>query len=491
MHAPFFAATFRVLLCTLSASVILSCDDDNAHLLPADIYMSAADDVPIFADQLPISGDDAQISGDDAQISGEDSQISGDDITISDDDAQISGDDAQISGDDMTISDDDTPTLDDTSQPTTDILASAWVDGVVGPPFPPRAELLFLPGGGEGPPVITSNNPEEFTGPGLLYGIARASAARGGTSYPLSGDFGVYLHHLNRSGSTKYITILVTNPNPDPVTVSAHGSGYNQTETGGLGLGTSPDFVVSRDWITADYDTVLNTATLESFRPLVVWQKPVNNNAEMDGRFEIHSSAPVYVYVVATDTADINDAVTQSLTDAPGDYRTSGTPPPPFGREAGVYAHDTWKGAWSVAVPAGDTITKRIGFMVNTATGAGFPQIQAFPALTHYDQSAAEAVGMYGNIYDLSVTLTHDNADTNPRQVRVIFASLVTGNISRYWDGAAEVNGQIITLQHTPQSPSTVIQTVTLQPAQSQTVHLRAMVPGLTSIPQALYLESF
>ncbi len=178
----------------------------------------------------------------------------------------------------------------------------------------------------------------------------------------------------------------------------------------------------------------------------------------------------------------------RSRDDAPGDYRVSGTPPPPFGREAGVYAHDTWRGRFDVAVPGRDA---HVGLMVNTATGAGLPQVQAFPALAHYDQSAAEAVGMYGNVYDLDVGLAHDSADTAPRRVRVTFQSLSTGAASRYWDGVATVDGVERDIRHTPGSVATTLGEFTLTPGERVRFRFRAMVPGLTSIPQALVLESY
>jgi hypothetical protein len=142
-----------------------------------------------------------------------------------------------------------------------EVPASSFAPGVLSGP-PSRAELLPLPGGGVGGPVLTSNNPEVFTGDGLLYGNARPSPTRGGAAYPLSGAFGVYLHHLNRSGATRHVALLVTNPNAADVTVTLRGSGYSQTETGGLGLGSSPDYVVSREWILDRPQTVVDGAVL-------------------------------------------------------------------------------------------------------------------------------------------------------------------------------------------------------------------------------------
>lgn len=371
-----------------------------------------------------------------------------------------------------------------------DSAAPAWIAGpLVFSPLPPRSEQLPLPGGGQGDPVFTSNNPEIFQGDGLLFGTGRASPARGGARFAMS-RFGVYLHHINQSGSMKFVSLIVTNPNAAAVTVSARGSGYNQTETGGLGLGSSPDFRVSDEWIQSRPTTAITNMALAPSRPLLIWQKSVNNNAEIDGRFSIDASGPVLAYLVVTSTADLNEVVRQSLLDAPGIIARSGTPPPPFGREAGVYEFDTWRGSIAVDVPTTPT-RARLGWMVNTATGSGHAQVQAFRALVSYDDSAREAVGMYGNVYDLDVTLRCPARGGASCRVRLVFLSHLTAMISRYWDGVALVDGARTVIRHTPASPSTTLGEYTLASGASRAVRFRAMVPGLTSIPQALYAETF
>ena len=353
--------------------------------------------------------------------------------------------------------------------------------------------LLPLPGAGTGGPVLTSNNPELITGSGLLYSNARPSLTRGGQAYTLSGSFGVYLHHLVSTSDARplWVQLVITNPNATPVEVSVRGSGYSQNEVGGLALGASPDYRVSEDWILDTPDVVHENVQIEPGRPFVVWKRVVNHNREVDGRFAMETDAPVYVYVVATEEDDINEAVTLSSgdnrRDAPGDYRISGTPPPDFGREAGVYAFDTWSGTLDVDVPATPSYAS---WMVNTATGQDYSQVQAFPALAHLDGSARESVGMYGNVYDLYIQLRNDGNDGSTRRVRLVFSSLSTANISRYWDGAALVDGNQVHLRHTPAEPSTTLTEIELAPGQTRTVHFQAMVPGLTSISQALSIES-
>jgi hypothetical protein len=195
----------------------------------------------------------------------------------------------------------------------------------------------------------------------------------------------------------------------------------------------------------------------------------------------------VYAYVVATTGTDVNEAITDGLTDAPGIIAVPGAPPPPFGREAGVYAHDTWRAEIRAVVPAGP---RRIAWWIDTATGVGAADVQAFPALTHYDDSAAEATGMYGNVYDLTLRLRHDGADAGVRSVTIALASYAQGAPSRYWDGAARVDGEPVTVRCTPESPVSILAVRELGPGQQREVHIRAMVPGLTSIPEALLVST-
>ncbi len=366
------------------------------------------------------------------------------------------------------------------------VVAEDWSQGLV-PEDMPRGALLPLPGEGAGNPVITSNNPESFTGPGLLLGTARPTQTRGGDTYALAGRFGVYLHHLNNSGEPLWVTVMATNPNPNPVTVEVFGAAWTQDEAGGIGLGISPDYRVSEAWLFGDYRTEILPTEIPSLRPLRVWSGLLNHGREVDGRFDIRATEPVYLYIVASETDDLNDALMRGLEDAPGDYRTAGDPPPPFAREAGVYAHDRWAADFSVGLPQGPA---HVGFMVNTATGAGFSQVQAFPALMHYEGSAQESVGMYGNVYDVRMELVHPGGDTRARNVRVWFASLSQTDVSRYWDGAGRVNNQPIAVRHVPGDVATLLWEGIVSPNERTSVHFEAMVPGLTSIPQALYIET-
>lgn len=368
------------------------------------------------------------------------------------------------------------------------IPASAFSLGIVAS-TPSKTKLLPLPGGGEGEPVLTSNNPEAFTGAGTLYTNARAMPGRGGQPTRLpridGGSFGVYLHHLNASSATRFVGLLVTNPNGAPVTASLEGAGYTQADTGGVALGASPDYRVSRDVVTGTKSTVAQV-TVDPLKGALLWTRPVAAGHEVDARFTVTASAAVNVYVVATDEGTVTSAlaVTQPIREAPGDYRVSGAPAPPFGRAAGVYARDTWRARFDAELPDGE---KNVALMVNTATGGDVSPSQAFPAIVRLDQSAAEAVGMYGNMYDLDIGLR--NGGVRPRRVRIAFHSLGGGSPSRLWDGAARVDDRLVEVRHTPSARTTTLFDEVVHPG-TRRVHFRAMVPGLASIPQALTIET-
>jgi hypothetical protein len=62
---------------------------------------------------------------------------------------------------------------------------------------------------------------------------------------------------------------------------------------------------------------------------------------------------------------------------------------------------------------------------------------------------------MYGNFYDVTLTLRHDGQGAQARRVRVWFTSLVEANISRFWDGKALVDNVPLSITHTPASRAT------------------------------------
>jgi hypothetical protein len=228
--------------------------------------------------------------------------------------------------------------------------------------------------------------------------------------------------------------------------------------------------------------TTIPTTTITPSHAAAVWTGALGDDGYVDGRFALSTSAPAFVYLVVTDGTDPNDAVNLSRTAATGDIHPPGDPPPPFGREAGVYAADTWLGAWTVDVPGAGHY---LGYAVNTATGAGFPQVQAFPPLTRFDDSSAESVGMYGNTYDLAITLA-PGAD-HAANVEVWLATYGGGTPNFWFNGPAEVDGAVLPVWLAPDQRVQRLATVPVGDSPS-TVHVRLPIPGLSSIPLGLFL---
>lgn len=358
---------------------------------------------------------------------------------------------------------------------------AGWSPGRGAPPF---EALLPLPGGGSGVPLVHSNNPEAFAGDGVLY--STSGMAGMGEAHALDGAFGLYLHHINSSTRRKAVSVVVTSASSSRVSVQVDGSAWTQDQTGGLPIGGSPDYRVSEDWVNERGRVSASTA-LEPGASSVAWSAALGTNREVDGRLAIWASGPVYVAVVASpegaSALDYLDVV------EPTPIHRAGTPPPPIGRTAGVFPFDTWSSPIRLVVPPGEA---RIGFAVNTATGTRQvpPDVQAFPATVSRPGCAVELAGMYGVVYDLSVQLAHDGADDRPRTVRLGMRSYGAGAPSRFWDGLALVDGAPVHLLCTPSARDAELGRVTLAPGEERVVRVRAMVPGLTAVPQGLFVES-
>jgi hypothetical protein len=351
---------------------------------------------------------------------------------------------------------------------------SPWHDGGIDP-LPAFDDLLPLPGGAAGVPVFTSNNPETFTSTGFLYQCARTDPLRGGDSWPLEGHFAVYLHHhVDRPGTT-VLQLLVTNPGNAELVVSGAGSAFTNGELP-LARGTGPDYAVAEDLVAETPRTEVPPTPIEPLTGAAVWSASLGDGQYVDGRFALHTSAPAFVYLVAADTADPNEAIALSQTAATGDVHPPGDPPPPYGREAGVYAADTWLAAWTLAVPAASWA----GYALDTALGTGFPQDQAFAALSAFDDSSRESVGNYGDVYDLAVTFEAGPAAAS--QVEVWLVSYGGVGPTFWLNGPVWVDGVVSPLWLAPDEPAQRIATV----AVPGSIHVKLPIPGLASIPFGL-----
>ncbi len=100
--------------------------------------------------------------------------------------------------------------------------------------------------------IYVSNNPEIFKGEGwLMNNAGKACSGRSSSAYPISGTFNLYLFHINQTGRTAYLHVLVSNPSPSTaITVQSKGSIYTNSTYPLTGAGTGPSFKVSENWLT-------------------------------------------------------------------------------------------------------------------------------------------------------------------------------------------------------------------------------------------------
>ncbi|WP_431241811.1 DUF3370 family protein [Flavobacterium sp. P21] len=200
------------------------------------------------------------------------------------------------------------------------LVSSDWTSGTLSTSIVPPQNLKFLSGNLSDKQIWKSNNPEIIKGNGWLMQNARVDSSRGGSSNPLSGTFGVYLFHINQSGSTKYLHVLVSNPQTTALTISGKGSTYTNAEKPLNGSATGQSYFVSKDWLQNTPRTTFSNVTINPSKVYEVYKATLANNNMVDGSYEITASQGVYVYTVVTSTGNINDAVTATQTAATGRY---------------------------------------------------------------------------------------------------------------------------------------------------------------------------
>jgi len=375
------------------------------------------------------------------------------------------------------------------------LTTSDWTSGTLSSStsIVPVSQLKPLPGGPGGNAIWKSNNPEIFRGSGWLMQNARQDAVRGGSASPLSGNGSLYFLHINKTGGTRYVHLLVSNPQSGSVTVSGKGSAYTNAEkplaaTPNTG-GTGQSYWVARDWSTGSPRTTFSNVSIPSKGVYQVYRATMNDSNMLDGRFEINASAGVNVYTVVTSSGSTTDAINASQGGpASGDiYSESSTT---FGREAGVYQNSVWTGSTGIDVPPANAY---LGFALNTASKLSpGVQDQTSPALMRLSDSASRTYGNYGHRYDLTLTL--NNRSTSARTVRLSFASnLVKSedvNPGTTYNGPVLLNGTLKDVYTRPTAPKQWLATWTIQPGAYFNARLSFYIPGLITAGQQLILES-
>lgn len=335
--------------------------------------------------------------------------------------------------------------------------------------------------------MYVSNNPEIFTGNGWLMQNSRTDATRGGSSYALNGINNVYLFHINKATTAKYIHLMVSNPNTGNITYTAKGSYYNNVEKPLTGKATGQSYFVAKDWLSNTLRSNITTpVTVQPAKISEVFKLLLNANNMVDARFEINTSGPAYYYTVITSTGNLTDAVNASQgTFAAGTYVTESANS--YGREAGVYNTSNVTASNVLNLPSANS---HIGFCLNTT--AKFKQVeeQTSAALMTMQGASTRSYGNYGNQYNVSFQL--NNSNTTAKTVKLYFASNAVDatKANSTWNGPVKLNGSTIDIYTQLNNPRQLLATWTV-PVGIFNMTLNFYVPGLITTNQQLIFESY
>ncbi len=369
------------------------------------------------------------------------------------------------------------------------LTASDWTSGNLSTSIVPVNNLKYLEGDLSGIPIWKSNNPEVIKGDGWLMQNARTDSTRGGSSNPLSGTFGIYLFHINKSSATKYLHVLISNPQSTAVTVSGKGSIYTNNEKPLSGNGTGQSYFVSKDRLLNTPRTTFNNVSINSFKVYEVYKTQLLDGNMVDGSYEITASQGVYVYTIVTSSGSLTDAVNATQTPAAGDIYTESTNA--YGREAGIYSASGWTGSTPITLPSGPAY---MGLCLNTsskfAVNGVYPQNQNAPYLYKLNGASQNTYGNYGHKYSITLQLTNPNSTA--KTVSLSFASnftSTTNSPSFTYNGPIYLNGTLKNIYTTPTQPKQMLSTWNIPANSNFNATLSFYVPGLITTGQQLILE--
>lgn len=425
---------------------------------------------------------------------------------------------------------------------------------------PEWAQLAPMFGGMSGSPIIVSNNPESVGRPGLLFGTEDLHIKDGGTfQRKLSStnfqegcppgtlrEFTFYMHHMNIMHARGGFYLFVT-PVGAAAKVNAWGAAVSQRDTGSLDPQHSPSFRVSEALIKGTVAVGggsggsgminLSNHVVPQDKPFAIFHLQADadtGNKSCDARIKIRSDTPLKVKVVASTVND--EAAAYAL--ATQQYAHGNVTCPccrsdsGWGVPTGVYSHDTWEGAISLAL---DRVGMVQGWRFDTAPGnhlvghecvptssaaPGTGNNQRAAALGYYNwnntprfigngrnvvsnnrDSDPFSTASYGGEYKLEWVLK--NTSSACLNFKLTFVSYPGTNhpskakptATRFWDGVFSV--QKDQEAKTPVNVFTKVGAMSkqlisanIQPGDTMKISIRTFVPGLISIPAAIILTS-
>jgi hypothetical protein len=325
--------------------------------------------------------------------------------------------------------------------------------------------LSALPGGGNGSPIIISNNPESVNREGLLFGtkdmtpldlnriqrfLTTQNIEAGCPAGSLK-EFSFYMHHFNQSlgDGGRFYLLLTPASAGTSVSFTSYGVAISEDDTGSLAIGRSPSYKVSESLALGQlapnvattqgskfYNGTAQTIAADTTFALINMR--ASPNKSVDARVRVRASACLNVAVVATTAA--NGAVAKAAALAKTAYgygnistqgSTLGGEPcsnasrTGWGRPAGVYRYERWNG--TVLAPINQTAstqgwkflaapTNKIDQNGRCVPNAG--ESQRSEAITHYfrntdslskgNDSDRFSTSQYGVEYQMRFTATNN-----------------------------------------------------------------------------------
>lgn len=317
-------------------------------------------------------------------------------------------------------------------------------------------EVRPLPGKLDRIPVFNSNSPEGVKSDGILLSTFPSTDKKVPTAhlnYPLQGRFDLFAHHFSyypKDSRTLYLGIIANNPGKKPVTINVLAAAsyllqdapyvtlpaYLENNDGKVYSGPGARAVsdVLRGLRQAGFPQKLVLAPGES-KMLLNAPIPVRDLAKaVNGRstlMQLNSSGKVYIAslaMFATQPSDPKPTLAQwqqLLLAASLSSPRDKTPTPPeqtsgkliYGRVAGISQGAQWQAiltdnpqAKNLTIPA---LGQAISYAINTLKGGrlGTEQVQTAKMLARYPDTAYEAHGNYGVLYNLSIPLVNSTKE--------------------------------------------------------------------------------
>lgn len=378
---------------------------------------------------------------------------------------------------------------------STEELRATW-DKVQAPAWSALAEL---PGKLDESPLFVSNNPEIFTGDGLLAGTYGAP----GRSFPSvvmqqgcpAGTFrsvDAYTFHINKAGTKKKVALLISAVGGDAKVTVEGAVNANQ-----WALGKSSSWATSRDMLGAW--PLKKTLDLKAMTVAEAGSIEVNQGNPVDTRYRIRvtqgSGCLVVREVVGPAGANVNKLLELGQTrNAPGEIKSPNKSTGAFGRTAGVYKGTTWTGAANINLTQPSNL---LGYRFDS-------QEQAAESFAVYADSNPRGMGNYGVLYDLDFSVQNKTGSCvdvtaalvayprqlHPNQMNKFLAENKDPDPTRFWDGMALLNNALKPVLTTPQNPEQELARGRLSPGKGLVWAFAIPVPGLISIPGAITLRT-